>query len=171
MSVKERTAAIRMILTGSDTENWHMLETYLTETMEKDRTAIARSLGGMYGLYEAEGPTLRMLYLWAALASNPEYLAGGGWADTLDYWGKQRRKTAYPVYTPAVMRADKQALNRAVHAYTAGLISRGDIAKRLETICASVWNRREWVWRVCRTLAGHLTPDQYPLPYLRMVRN
>ena len=79
MSVKERTAAIRMILTGSDTENWHMLETYLTETMEKDRTAIARSLGGMYGLYEAEGPTLRMLYLWAALASNPEYLAGGGW--------------------------------------------------------------------------------------------
>ena len=171
MSVKERTAAIRMILTGSDTENWHMLETYLTETTEKDRTAIARSLGGMYGLYEAEGPTLRMLYLWAALASNPEYLAGGGWADTLDYWGKQRRKTAYPVYTPAVMRADKQALNRAVHAYTAGLISRGDIAKRLETICASVWNRREWVWRVCRTLAGHLTPDQYPLPYLRMVRN
>ena len=116
MSVKERTAAIRMILTGSDTENWHMLETYLTETMEKDRTAIARSLGGMYGLYEAEGPTLRMLYLWAALASNPEYLAGGGWADTLDYWGKQRRKTAYPVYTPAVMRADEQALNRAVHA-------------------------------------------------------
>ena len=69
------------------------------------------------------------------------------------------------------MRADKQALNRAVRAYTAGLISRGDIAKRLETICASVWNRREWVWRVCRTLAGHLTPDQYPLPYLRMVRN
>ena len=117
MSVKERTAAIRMILTGSDTENWHMLETYLTETTEKDRTAIARSLGGMYGLYEAEGPTLRMLYLWAALASNPEYLAGGGWADTLDYWGKQRRKTAYPVYTPAVMRTDKQALNRAVHAY------------------------------------------------------
>ena len=56
MSVKERTAAIRMILTGSDTENWHMLETYLTETTEKDRTAIARSLGGMYGLYEAEGP-------------------------------------------------------------------------------------------------------------------
>ena len=53
MSVKERTAAIRMILTGSDTENWHMLETYLTETTEKDRTAIARSLGGMYGLYEA----------------------------------------------------------------------------------------------------------------------
>ena len=70
MSVKERTAAIRMILTGSDTENWHMLETYLTETTEKDRTAIARSLGGMYGLYEAEGPTLRILYLWAALASN-----------------------------------------------------------------------------------------------------
>ncbi len=69
------------------------------------------------------------------------------------------------------MRADEQALNRAVHAYTAGLISRGDIAKRLETICASVWNRREWVWRVCRTLAGHLTPDQYPLPYLQMVRN
>lgn len=96
MSVKERTAAIRMILTGSDTENWHMLETYLTETTEKDRTAIARSLGGMYGLYEAEGPTLRMLYLWAALASNPEYLAGGGWADTLDYWGETTQKNRLP---------------------------------------------------------------------------
>ena len=110
MSVKERTAAIRMILTGSDTENWHMLETYLTETTEKDRTAIARSLGGMYGLYEAEGPTLRMLYLWAALASNPEYLAGGGWADTLDYWGKQpptpytRPLSCAPISKPSAVR-------------------------------------------------------------------
>ena len=100
MSVKERTAAIRMILTGSDTENWHMLETYLTETTEKDRTAIARSLGGMYGLYEAEGPTLRMLYLWAALASNPEYLAGAAGQIPWTTGGNNAEKPPTPYTRP-----------------------------------------------------------------------
>ena len=65
---QSRFEALRTALTNKNTEDWHTLDSILADADEKERATIMRALGGFAAVYEAEGPTLRMVYLRAAVA-------------------------------------------------------------------------------------------------------
>ena len=113
---QNRVEALRTALAHKNTEDWHTLDSILADADEKERTAIMRALGGFAAVYEAEGPTLRMVYLRAAVARRDHvtypkgiFARSTGQEDADGRWVKHRPDPGYPIYPQESFHTDAAA--------------------------------------------------------------
>ena len=173
---QSRFEALRTALTNKNTEDWHTLDSILADADEKERAAIMRALGGFAAVYEAEGPTLRMVYLRAAVARRDHvtypkglFAHSTGQEATDDRWVKHHPDPGYPLYPQESFHTDAAARQKAGEAFAAGIMSRGGtwVNKVFEDIH---WCHDLWSLHIMRRLMRDVPPEQYHPEYLREIR-
>ena len=173
---QNRFEALRTALATRNTEDWHTLDSILADADEKERTAIMRALGGFAAVYEAEGPTLRMVYLRAAVARRDHvtypkgiFARSTGQEATDDRWVKHHPDPGYPLYPQESFHTDAAARQKAGEAFAAGIMSRGGtwVNKVFEDIH---WCHDLWSLHIMRRLMRDVPPEQYHPEYLREIR-